>query len=324
MNHSHPGSSAITAINKKVLILVFTLISASYPGLYLQAQSKNGFDLSNTSINANEIFSGGPRRDGIPSINHPRFIKIKKVDYLNDDDIVIGLTRGNIARAYPTRILVWHEIVNDIIGNDPVVITYCPLCGTGMVFSRKIGNEVISFGVSGLLYRSDVLMYDRRTHSLWSQLLMKAVSGNAIGKKLTWLPSEYSTWKAWKKNYPNGEVLSLNTGYNRNYRAGGMYTAYHSTQKLMFPVPHKRLELPNKELVIGVIINGQAKAYPIKYFSKNQAIKDKLGNRSLIVRYSKANKSHKIINAKGKHIPSVLVYWFAWQAFYPDTKLWKP
>ncbi|VAW78946.1 hypothetical protein MNBD_GAMMA12-3238 [hydrothermal vent metagenome] len=318
-----PTISLLSFIPPKIsrAVILSTLVIVTF-NFNAQAQSKNGFDLSNTSIKKSEIISGGPRRDGIPSINHPKFIDAKKVNFLKDSDIVIGLTRGNITRAYPTRILVWHEIVNDIINNDPVVITYCPLCGTGMIFKRQIKGKLVSFGVSGLLYRSDVLMYDRKTNSLWSQLLMKAVSGTEIGTQLEWLPSEYSTWKAWKQKYPNGKVLSLDTGYTRDYRSESAYAEYRSSNNIMFPVPQTRRELPNKELVIGVILHGKAKAYPIKFFSKKSVVKDTLANSSLLIRYNKTKKSHEIVDSKGKQIPSVLVYWFAWQAFYPQTELW--
>ena len=132
-----------------------------------QAQTKNGFDLSGLTINQDELLSGGPPRDGIPSIDQSKFIAQDRVDFLRDDDIVIGLVRGNIARADPTRILIWHEIVNDVIGEEAVAVTYCPLCGTAMVFGRTIDGTQRTFGVSGLLYRSDVLMYDPQT-DLWT------------------------------------------------------------------------------------------------------------------------------------------------------------
>lgn len=168
----------------------------------LQLTAKNGFDLSNSIIDENKILSGGPAKDGIPSINHPHFIDAKDVTYLKDDDIIIGLDIQGIQKAYPTRILVWHEIVNDIIGTQNVAVTYCPLCGTAMVFDRYINDTLRSFGVSGLLYQSDVLLYDRETNSLWSQLAMKAISGKSVGATLKWLPSQHLTWEAWKTKYP--------------------------------------------------------------------------------------------------------------------------
>jgi hypothetical protein len=270
-----------------------------------------------------EIFSGGPPRDGIPSIDRPKFIAANKVDFLGDDDIVIGLVRGDTARAYPTRILIWHEIVNDVIAEDAVAVTYCPLCGTAMVFERKTGGKLRTFGVSGLLYRSDVLMFDRESESLWSQLAMKAVSGPAVGTELTWLPSEHLTWKAWREKYPHGEVLSTDTGFGRNYQREA-YAAYFSSDKTMFPVPHKRRELPDKTWVIGIVIDGTAKAYPVGDLPTDNAIKDKVGSKQVVVRYDAEKRYPQITGPDGEQIPSVVAFWFAWQAFYPETGLWKP
>ncbi|MCF6209825.1 MAG: DUF3179 domain-containing protein [Gammaproteobacteria bacterium] len=305
------------------LATLFAVIVCVCFSAWVSAQEKNGFDLSVLSIDKDEVLAGGPPRDGIPSIDQPKFITAKKVDYLHDDDLVIGLVRGDVARAYPTRILVWHEIVNDVIDGDAVAITYCPLCGTAMVFARKINGKVVSFGVSGLLYRSDVLMYDRESESLWSQLAMKAVSGSAVDTELVWLPSEHITWKAWREKYPHGEVLSTDTGYKRNYQ-GEAYAAYFASEETMFPVPHTRKELSNKTWVVGILIDGKAKAYPVDDLPPNLAIEDQLGNQQLIIRYDVDKRYPQITDHKGKPIPSVMVFWFAWQAFYPNTDLWRP
>jgi hypothetical protein len=324
MNHNHTGISLMHSLGRSFRsAALFSVIMWVCFAVNAQAQGKNGFDLSEASISKKEIISGGLPRDGIPSIDRPKFIPAKKVDYLRDDDIVIGLVRGNKARAYPTRILIWHEIVNDLIGKDAVVVTYCPLCGTAMVFGRKIDDKLRTFGVSGLLYQSDVLMYDRESESLWSQLAMKAVSGPAVGMELTWLPSEHLTWKAWRKKYPHGEVLSTDTGYDRNY-AGEAYGSYFSSEKTMFPVPHTRKELSNKTWVIGVVIEGKAKAYPISDLPTDNAIEDKVGSKKLVVRYDAENRHPQITGPEGEQIPSVMVFWFAWQAFYPKTDLWRP
>lgn len=288
-----------------------------------QAQTKNGFDLSGLTINQDELRSGGPPRDGIPSIDQPKFIAQDRVDFLRDDDIVIGLVRGNTARAYPTRILIWHEIVNDVIGQDAVAVTYCPLCGTAMVFDRTIDGTVRTFGVSGLLYRSDVLMYDRQTESLWSQLAMKAVSGPAVGKALPWLPSEHLTWRAWREKYPQGQVLSTDTGHRRNYKANA-YASYFASDKTMFPVPHVRKELSNKTRVIGVVIDGKAKAYVLKGLPTDKAVKDTVSDKQLAIRYDAKKQFPQVTDLAGDPVPSVVVFWFAWQAFYPETDLWKP
>jgi len=304
----------------QLLVIVALLLCVAVD---VQAQFKNGFDLSRASINPESIFSGGPPRDGIPSIDHPKFIAASKVNYLKDDDIVIGLVRGGKARAYPTRVLIWHEIVNDVIEGDAVAVTYCPLCGTAMVFGREIGGKVRTFGVSGLLYQSDVLMFDRESESLWSQLAMEAISGTAVGERLSWLPSEHLTWKAWRDKYPDGEVLSTDTGYKRNYQ-GTAYASYFASKEAMFPVPQRRQELPDKAWVIGAIINGEAKAYPLKTLPTDHPIRDTLGGQQITVRYDAESKHPQIMDSEGESIPSVMVFWFAWQAFYPQTELWRP
>jgi len=312
MRYDHTDTNHIHSFVGGFRLTVFFAILSVLYAFDALAQTKNGFDLSNASVNKEAILFGGPPRDGIPSIDHPKFIASSKVDYLRDDDIVIGLVRGDTARAYPKRILVWHEIVNDVIGGD-----------AAMVFERMIGGKVKTFGVSGLLYQSDVLMFDRESESLWSQLAMKAVSGPAVGNELNWLPSEHLTWEAWRKKYPHGEVLSTDTGYKRNYREEA-YSTYFASDKIMYPVPHTRKELPNKTSVIGVIIDGKAKAYPVKDLPAHNAIKDKVGNKQIVVRYDARRKYPQIIGSQGEKIPYVKVFWFAWQAFYPKTELWKP
>jgi len=308
------------------VLLKKRLITALLFALYLTdlfSQTKNGFDLSGSLIDINQIFQGGPPRDGIPSLSNPEFIPVYEVDYLHDDDIVIGLVRGNKARAYPTRILIWHEIVNDIIEGDHVTITYCPLCGTSMVFDSNAGGKIRDFGVSGLLYQSDVLMYDRETESLWSQLEMKAVSGREAGKKLTWLSSEYMSWKSWREKYPAGEVLSTDTGYNRNY-GGNAYAGYFASDRTMFPVPVFRDELENKDKIIGIIINDRAKAFPLDSFKNSSFINESVGDTSIRIAYDISRKYPVVLDSKGRNIPFVVSFWFAWQAFYPDTELWIP
>lgn len=281
----------------------------------------NGFDMSNCLLDMKEVKVGMSRRDGIPSIDKPKFVKVGDVDYLKDEDIVLGVVRGEVARAYPTRILVWHEIVNDTIGEESVAVTYCPLCGTGMVFDREVDGKVRSFGVSGLLYRSDVLMYDREDEGVWSQLGMKAVAGKSVGKALRWLSSDHMTWGAWKKLYPGGEVLSTDTGFHRTY-GGDAYAQYFATDKTMFPVPHERKELLNKEWVVGVIIKGEAKAYLVKGLEDGEVVKDKLGGEAIWVSYDVKSRHPKVVDDEGKGVSSVMVFWFAWQAFYPETGLW--
>lgn len=281
---------------------------------------RSGFDLSDLRIPRGDIRSGGPGKDGIPAILNPKFVKANRAQFLRKDDIVIGYSAGGQTRAYPLRILVWHELVNDTVGGTPIVVSYCPLCATAMVFARRAGGKNLTFGVSGLLYESDVLMYDRQTDSLWSQLKMQAVAGPMAGTKLTWLPSEQMSWEAWRKKYPGSEVLSTETGFPRNY-GHTPYKGYQSSGDTMFPVTKYRNELPQKTLVIGVIVNGVAKAYPLDNLT---SLRDTVGGQAIRIQYDGKAKHATVRKASsGELIPAVTVYWFAWQAFYPRTQLYS-
>jgi hypothetical protein len=318
----YPHNKEDNMIKKYKHLFALLFIALFFIGcLEAKDEQKNGFDISNAIIDKNKILSGGPPKDGIPAINNPKFVNIKDVDYLKADDIIIGVVRDGISKAYPTRILIWHEIVNDTINKENIVVTYCPLCGTAMVFERDIGNITRTFGVSGLLYQSDVLMYDKESESLWSQLGMESVSGKAVGSKLKWINSEHMTWNAWKNKYPNSKVLSIDTGFYRNYSANA-YDSYFKSDQTMFPVTKNRDELAQKSWVVGVVINGVAKAYSIEKLEKESIINDTISEVKIKVRYDKNKKYHKITNNAGEEIPSVVVYWFAWQAFYPKTLLW--
>ncbi|MBI4327109.1 MAG: DUF3179 domain-containing protein, partial [Chloroflexi bacterium] len=286
--------------------------------------SFNGFNVSNATIPTSEILSGGPGRDGIPSIDKPKFVRPSAANFMLPDDLEVSVTIGDKTRAYALRILVWHEIVNDDLAGQPIAVTYCPLCGTAMVFNRQIGNRTLVFGVSGLLHNSDVLMYDRQTDSLWSQLAMKSVSGPQVNTELEWLASEHLTWAAWREKYPQGEVLSTQTGAQRNY-SGSAYASYEQSPDTMFPVPPHRTELPKKEWVVGVIVDGIARAYPLRSLAENQTVRDQVNTAALEITFDPVSQQAVVKRAEsGDVLPNVKVYWFAWQAFYPETGLWKP
>lgn len=284
----------------------------------------NGFDVSSATIPVSKILSGGPGRDGIPSIDKPKFVRPSAANFMLPDDFVVSVTVGERTRAYPLRVLVWHEIVNDELAGQPIAVTYCPLCGTAMVFNRQVGDRTFSFGVSGLLYNSDVLMYDRQTDSLWSQLAMKAVSGPQVNTELEWLVSEHLTWAAWRAKYPSGEVLSTQTGAQHNY-SGSAYASYEQSPDTMFPVATYRNELPKKDWVIGVIVDGVARAYPLRHLPGNQTVMDEVHIAALEITFDPVSQQAVVRRKEnGAVLPCVKVYWFAWQAFYPQTELWKP
>lgn len=308
---------------KNQTAILTVLLSMLYADPSSAAPFVNGFGLANSTIPIRDIRSGGPGRDGIPSIDNPRFVSASDVDFLKKDDSVLSVTIAGETRAYPLRILDRHEIVNDRIGDEAFMATYCPLCATAMVFSREFGGKVLDFGVSGLLYQSDVLMYDRQTESLWSQLGMKAVSGPMADTPLRWMPSTQMTWAEWKAAYPGGRVLSDQTGFGRNYSQTA-YEHYRNSPGTMFPAPQHRTELKPKELIAGIVLNGRAKAYPIYLLEKRRAFTDQFGGTELSVHYDRTAQQITIKKkSTGEPIPSVQAYWFAWQAFYPDTELEK-
>lgn len=304
-----------------VRVLLIGLIFLVSVGSAASKPIKKGFDLGNATIPLKDIKDGGPRKDGIPAIDNPTFLKITEVDYLQDEDQVMSMTHNGITRAYPIKILDHHEIVNDKIGDLAFAVTYCPLCASGMVFDRTINGEETTFGVSGLLYQSDVLLYDRATESLWSQLAAKSIAGSLVDQSLDWIPCEFMSWSSWKKRYVDGEVLSNKTGHRRNYNRT-LYQGYETSDRVYFPVPLYREELAIKHRVIGLVIDGRASAYDVSSFVSGRQYTDKLGDRKLRVSYNQETK-HAVVTDfdSGEAIPHVIAFWFAWQAFYPETRL---
>lgn len=283
----------------------------------------NGFDLAGASIPAKAIERGGPPKDGIPAIDRPRFIGAASVR-LADDDRVLGIALGGIQRAYPVRILNWHEVVNDRFGAHAIVVTYCPLCGTGMAFESPAGAGTSGFGVSGLLYNSDVLLYDRATQSLWSQILSTAISGPLKGTTLLPVPLTHTSWADWRRRHPATEVLSTDTGFERDY-ARDPYAGYDRVQRLMFDVQHRDDRFPLKEWVLGLRINGAAKAYPFSVLERavgpNGTLSDTVGGLPVRIRYDRVHRTAEAFDAQGRPLTGTMAFWFAWVAFHPRTEV---
>lgn len=302
----------------RILLLWVTLTSLS-----ASAMTKNSFDLTDSLVPFDEILSGGPPRDGIPSIDHPRFLPAGKADYLKSQDRILGIARNGIAKAYPIRILDWHEIVNDRFGDEAIAVTYCPLCGTGMAFDASMGDKTLKFGVSGLLYNSDVLLYDRQTESLWSQIMRTAVSGPFKGQKLKSVAITHTTWADWKSRHPDTLVLSTDTGFRRDYNRSP-YAGYEKSEEVIFPVKFLSKGYHPKELVIGLEINGKFKAYPFAELAKtNGQIKDTLNGKPVNVRFDATHRTGNVYDADGQEIPTVIAFWFAWFGFHPETEIYK-
>jgi hypothetical protein len=281
----------------------------------------NGFDLTGALVPIEAIHQGGPPRDGIPSIDRPKFVSAQDARYLGPHDRILGVSRNGITRAYPISILNWHEVVNDIFGKEPIVVTFCPLCGTGMVFSAAVEGRPLKFGVSGLLYNSDVLLYDRQTNSLWSQIASKAITGPMKGKALESVAASHTTWSDWRARHPQTTVLSAETGFSRDY-ARDPYAGYAREEQLMFPVRFSSRRYHPKEQVIGVSLDGQRKAYPFLELARaDQAFDDTIGRKRVRVEFDAVHRTGRIRDAAGREIPSVIAFWFAWYAFHPNTEV---
>jgi uncharacterized protein DUF3179 len=299
-----------------LMLLLMTVIIAAY------GQRKNGFDLRNSEINTDLIKQGGPPKDGIPALTNPDFLSANKVNYLQNKDAVIGVSVNGEHRAYPLKIMNYHEIVNDEVGGEAIVISYCPLCGSALVFSAMFDKQKLEFGVSGLLYNSDVLMYDKQTNSLWSQLMMQAITGQMQGEKLSFITAEQTTWGSWQAQHPTTRVLSDKTGYTRDYKRNP-YAGYSTTPTLYFPVTQYSEVLPAKERVLGVEVDGKFKAYPYSALAKTgKTFIDRFNGVDYTINFDADNKSAKIEDAS-KPLIYLTTFWFAWYAFHPATEIYK-
>lgn len=213
------------------------------------------------AIPQNQVFDGGPGKDGIPSIDNAKFISAGEANYLANNDLVLGYKNGDEVRAYPHSILDWHEIINDKVGDHAFAVTYCPLTGTGIGWDRTINGKETTFGVSGLLFNSNLLPYDRETDSNWSQMRLDCVNGALLGTKIKTFNLIETTWATWKAMYPQTKVVSTETGFSRNY-ARYPYGDYKTNNSfLLFPVAPSDERLDAKERVLGIILDGDAKVY---------------------------------------------------------------
>ncbi len=237
---------------------------------------------SDWSVPLSEIRDGGPGKDGIPALENPEMIMADQANYILDDDLVIGYINGDEVRAYPHKILDWHEIINDEIAGQKVAITYCPLTGTAIGWHRTYNGQSTTFGVSGLLYNSNLMPYDRTTNSTWTQQGLFSVNGKLRDTTARTFQVLETTWSTWKMMYPRTTVVSLNTGHSRNYQQYP-YGNYRETDGLIFSVSILDSRLPQKERVHGVIIDGKVKVYRIKSFTSKSLIKDQFQGEDIVI-----------------------------------------
>ncbi len=283
----------------------------------------NGFDLQDAKIPVAEVLRGGPPKDGIPAISDPKFVAVEEADYMSPQDAVMGIEFGKEARAYPLRLLDFSEAVNDTVGGIPVAVTYCPLCASAAVFDRRVGDEVLEFGISGLLYNSNVLLYDRQQsqpESLWSQIMGQSISGSKTPRTLKMLPVEVTTWPDWKSRHPQGQVLVTSKSESES-----PYKRYYGDpQRIQFPVNQRDSRLPVKELVLGIKTKNATRAYPLSRFqhlTSATEFQDVIDGLNVTFVYQPQSRSLRVTKFD-EGVEWMYAYWFAWFAFYPETDIY--
>lgn len=259
-------------------------------------------------IRIEEITWGGVIKDGIPALVNATQIAPGEADYLTDDELVFGVSINGDARAYPLRILDWHEMFNDVVGGVPVALAYCTLCGSGILYDMRVEgfDEPFEFGSSGFLYRSNKLMYDQGTHSLWNQFTGRPVVGDLTGSgiELKTLPVAITSWANWFKKHPDSTVLSLDTGFSRDYSLGAAYSSYFNSPDLMFPaqVPSDALEAKDFVFALRNDVPGGdgEKAWPLEMFDGGAVVNDGSGDLDIVLVGDSATRTVRAYDAGGR------------------------
>ena len=240
-------------------------------------------DFSKHSVSYSEIRSGGPGKDGIRPIDSPKFVDaFEPPDYMRPDEAVMVLEIGGDARAYPLAIMIGHEIVNDMVGGVPVTVTYCPLCNSAVVFDRRLDGRVLDFGTTGNLRNSDLVMWDRQTESWWQQITGEAIVGELTGMKLTFIPSQVLSWANFQQVYPDGKLLTRETGSLRNYDRPP-YASYDLSARPFLFSGQIDPRLEALERVFSLEFDGDAIAYPFSVLAQHPVINDTFAGRDLVI-----------------------------------------
>jgi hypothetical protein len=263
-------------------------------------------DFSKHSVPLGEFMSGGPPRDGIPPIDEPKFISTRKADrFLAAREPVIAVRLGDEARTYPLQILTWHEIVNDELGGRPIGVTFCPLCNSSVVFDRRVDGTTLRFGTTGNLRKSDLVMWDDKTESWWQQVGAEAVVGKLTGTKLKVLPSQILSWGDFRGRFPDGEVLSRDTGFTRSY-GENPYGGYDDVDSPPFALDERELDrrLPPKLRVSALTVKRKTVVYPFDELAKRRVVNDEIEGVPVVVAFKRgvASALDEVEIASGKDV----------------------
>lgn len=315
------------------------------------------------AIRLEEIVWGGVVKDGIPALVNPKFSAARDADWLWPGELVFGVEIGGDVRAYPHRIMDWHEMANDLVGGVPVALAYCTLCGAGVLYERHVVGRTLAFefGSSGLLYRSNKLMYDRETLSLWNHLSGTPAVGPLVGSgiALRTRPIVVTTWERWKAQHPGTRVLSLDTGHTRDYAPGKPYGDYFTRPGLMFPAAATDARLKPKDIVYGVRLDGALRAWPVRAFAGGHVVNDAVGTVPVVAIGTAASETVRVYRRGAQsftagpdgtlrdesgtawsrseaalvapdgrrleRVPGHNAYWFGWRNQFGDRAgLWTP
>jgi Protein of unknown function (DUF3179) len=310
-------------------------------------------------IRLEEVVWGGVRKDGIPALTNPKHVAAAVATYLEDEELVFGVEIGGDARAWPLRILDWHEMLNDVVGGVPVTLAYCTLCGSGILYDARVPghDEPFVFGSSGFIHRSNKLMYDQATHSLWQQFTGRPVVGplTGAGIELKTLPVTITAWQEWRRQHPDTKVLSLETGHERDYTPGEPYGDYFASDELMYPMLVSDERLAPKDYVFALRADGREQAWLLAEFEGGQIINAAVGDLQVVLIGDAATHTVRAYESGGRdfaegsdpttlaadgqswrieedalvgpdrarlpRLPGHIAYWFAWQGFIDAAPL---
>jgi hypothetical protein len=269
-------------------------------------------DFTIHSVSFDDILSGGPPRDGIPPIDQPVFVSVSEADeWLRPVEPVIQVEINQEVKAYPIQILTWHEIVNDTIGGVPVVVTFCPLCNTAIAFERTLEGKEMTFGTTGRLRFSNLIMYDRQTETWWQQATGEGIVGELTGYNLTFVPAAMVSWEEFKSAHPDGTVLSSDTGFNRNY-GRNPYVGYDDVNRppFLYQGPQTPGELPPVARVLALEFDGESVAYPYDLLSEKSVINDRVGGLDVAIFWVSGTASalDAGVIAEGQDVGSAVAY----------------
>ena len=316
-------------ISLRQYLAVFAIVLATNPSLAQQAFDKDilaetfGFD-ENTkrTVELDVLHQARPDRDCIQSIDQPKFVSANDAGHVAGDDIVLALTWKGERRAYPAKIIDHHEIVNDVVADTPIAITWCPLCGSAVGVLREIEGQVTEFGVAGLLYNSDLVFYDRVTQTLWEQVDAVGIVGPLAGVELDLVPITTTRWSTWRAAHPETMVLSPDTGFARDY-SKDQYADYRQLERLFMPVSAESELLHPKTVVYGFKLQDAMLAVTETLLEENRHYEHEVDGRVVTISLGDDGSASLIDSRNGESIAPVRLYWFAWYTFHPDTELVK-